>query len=105
MQSYPLNEGGIPRLIDVERMAEWMKIFWDKADDVRRNTKSGIAVTIKRSLSIYQLIQVLLDFLKPEANTKSRNLSRLRGIAKISADTEGSNTQADYVSYLTEKYQ
>lgn len=55
----------------------------------------------------WQLVQVLLDSLKQEANPnpKRRNLSRLRGIAKISATTGESNTQADYVTYLTEKYQ
>ncbi len=55
----------------------------------------------------WQLVQVLLDSLKREANLKPkrRNLSRLRGIAKISAATGESNAQADYVTYLTEKYQ
>lgn len=55
----------------------------------------------------WQLVQVLLDSLKWEANSqpKRRNLSRLRGIAKISAVAEESNAQADYVTYLTEKYQ
>lgn len=55
----------------------------------------------------WQLVQVLLDSLKREAkpNPKSRDLSRLRGIAKISATTEESNPQADYATYLAEKYQ
>lgn len=55
----------------------------------------------------WQLVQVLLDSLRQEANPKpkQRNLSRLRGIAKISEATEESNAQADYVTYLTEKYQ
>jgi hypothetical protein len=55
----------------------------------------------------WQLVQVLLDSLKQESNPhpKRRNLSRLRGIAKISAATGASNPQADYVTYLTEKYQ
>lgn len=55
----------------------------------------------------WQLVQVLLDSLKREANpnSKRRNLSRLRGIAKISAATGENNAQADYVTYLTEKYQ
>lgn len=54
----------------------------------------------------WQLVQVLLDSLKREAklNPKRRNLSRLRGIAKISTSTEESNPQADYATYLTEKY-
>lgn len=55
----------------------------------------------------WQLVQVLLDSLKREAspNVKRKNLSRLRGIAKISAATRENNAQADYVTYLTEKYQ
>ncbi|MBW4549637.1 MAG: hypothetical protein KME35_00715 [Aphanocapsa sp. GSE-SYN-MK-11-07L] len=55
----------------------------------------------------WQLVQVLLDSLKREANPKPKrgNLSRLRGIAKISTATAESNAQADYVTYLTEKYQ
>ncbi len=55
----------------------------------------------------WQLVQVLLDSLKREANLKPKqgNLSRLRGVAKISAAIGESNAQADYVSYLTEKYQ
>lgn len=55
----------------------------------------------------WQLVQVLLDSLKREANLKPKrkNLSRLRGVAKISVATGESNTQADYVTYLTEKYQ
>jgi hypothetical protein len=55
----------------------------------------------------WQLVQVLLDSLKREANLKAkqRNLSRLRGVAKISAATGASNAQVDYVTYLTEKYQ
>lgn len=55
----------------------------------------------------WQLVQVLLESLKREANPKPKqgNLSRLRGIAKISAATGESNIQRDYVTYLTEKYQ
>ncbi len=55
----------------------------------------------------WQLVQVLLDSLKREANFKPKrgNLSRLRGVAKISAATGESNAQTDYVTYLTEKYQ
>lgn len=55
----------------------------------------------------WQLVQVLLDSLKQETNSnlKRRNLSRLRGIAKVSAATEECDSQADYVTYLTEKYQ
>ncbi|GAB4217946.1 MAG: hypothetical protein OHK0012_24560 [Synechococcales cyanobacterium] len=53
------------------------------------------------------LVQVLLDSLKRDVTlqSKPRNLSRLRGIAKISAATGASNAQMDYVTYLTEKYQ
>ncbi|HEY9602673.1 MAG TPA: hypothetical protein V6C85_13750 [Allocoleopsis sp.] len=53
------------------------------------------------------MVQVLLDSLKREANPKPKqgNLSRLRGIAKISAATGEGNAQADYVTYLIEKYQ
>ena len=55
----------------------------------------------------WQLVQVLLDSLKREANLKPKrgNLSRLRGVAKVSAATEQNNVQADYETYLTEKYQ
>lgn len=55
----------------------------------------------------WQLVQVLLESLKREANLKPKrgNLSRLRGVAKISAATEESDAQADYAAYLTEKYQ
>ena len=55
----------------------------------------------------WQLVQVPLNSLKRESNShpKRRNLSRLRGIAKISVATGDSNSQEDYVTYLTEKYQ
>ena len=55
----------------------------------------------------WQLVQILLDSLKRESNLKSqpRNLSRLRGIAKLASATEDDNAQDDYVTYLTEKYQ
>jgi len=55
----------------------------------------------------WQLVQVLLESLKREANPEPKrgNLSRLRGIAKISAAIGKTNTQEDYVTYLTEKYQ
>lgn len=55
----------------------------------------------------WQLVQVLLDSLKREANPqpKRRNLSRLRGVAKISAVAGEGNAQADYVTYLTQKYE
>ena len=55
----------------------------------------------------WQLVQALLESLKREVNPQSKrgNLSRLRGIAKISAATEESNPHKDYVTYLTKKYQ
>ncbi len=55
----------------------------------------------------WQLVQVLLDSLEREANSqpKQRNLSRLRGIAKISEITGESDAQTDYINYLIEKYQ
>jgi hypothetical protein len=55
----------------------------------------------------WQLVQILLDSLKRESDLKPkpRNLSRLRGIAKMSIATEDDNAQDDYVTYLTEKYQ
>jgi hypothetical protein len=55
----------------------------------------------------WQLVQVLLESLKREASPKPKqgNLSRLRGIAKISAAIGETNAQEDYVTYLTEKYQ
>ena len=53
-----------------------------------------------------QLVQILLDSLKQETQTivKSGNLSRLRGIAKISGGDNFDPTP-DYITYLTEKYQ
>ncbi len=55
----------------------------------------------------WQLVQVLLESLKREADPKFKrgNLSRLRGIAKISTATEELDAKEDYVTYLTEKYQ
>ncbi len=54
----------------------------------------------------WQLVQVLLESLKREALPKLKrgNLSRLRGIAKISTATEDL-AKEDYVTYLTENYQ
>lgn len=51
----------------------------------------------------WQLVQTLLDSLKRETYPKRKkgNLSRLRGIA---APTEESNPKEDYIDYLTEKY-
>ena len=55
----------------------------------------------------WQLVQTLLESLKQETHPKPRrgNLSRLRGIAKPSANVGKTDTQEDYVTYLTEKYQ
>ena len=55
----------------------------------------------------WQLVQVLLESLKQEAHPqlKRGNLSRLRGIAKISTAKEKLDSKEDYVTYLTEKYQ
>lgn len=55
----------------------------------------------------WQLVQVLLESLKPgtDPKPKPRNLSRLRGIAKTSAVSGESSDQADYVTYLIQKYQ
>ena len=55
----------------------------------------------------WQLVQVILESLKQEAHPKLKrgNLSRLRGIAKISTATEELDAKEDYVSYLTDKYQ
>jgi hypothetical protein len=55
----------------------------------------------------WQLVLVLLESLKREANPKPKrgNLSRLRGIAKMSGVIGETNAQEDYVTYLTEKYQ
>ena len=56
---------------------------------------------------LWQLVQVLFESLKQEEHLKLKrgNLSRLRGIAKISTAIEELDPQEDYVTYLTEKYQ
>lgn len=55
----------------------------------------------------WQLVQTLLDSLEQETPPKLKrgNLSRLRGIAKSSTAMKSVDAQADYVTYLTEKYQ
>jgi hypothetical protein len=55
----------------------------------------------------WQLVQTLLESLKRETAPKLKrgNLSRLRGIAKSSLAMGEADTQEDYVTYLTEKYQ
>jgi hypothetical protein len=55
----------------------------------------------------WQLVQTLLESLKRETHPMSQrgNLSRLRGIAKSSVAVGNTNSEEDYVTYLTEKYQ
>ncbi|MEC4814920.1 MAG: hypothetical protein SAK29_16815 [Scytonema sp. PMC 1069.18] len=55
----------------------------------------------------WQLVQTLMGSLQQEIHPmqKKGNLSRLRGIAKDSGVSNDENTQADYVTYLTQKYQ
>ncbi|MDZ7957680.1 MAG: hypothetical protein RMY34_07200 [Aulosira sp. DedQUE10] len=54
----------------------------------------------------WQLVQNLLASLQQETSSglKKGNLSRLRGIAK-STETPSGDIEADYINYLTEKYQ
>ncbi|WP_414526370.1 hypothetical protein [Nodularia chucula] len=53
------------------------------------------------------LVQTLLESIQKETQPVSNkgNLSRLRGIAKGTDISSNENIVADYVSYLTEKYQ
>ncbi|YAF96946.1 MAG: hypothetical protein AB3A66_04525 [Nodularia sp. CChRGM 3473] len=55
----------------------------------------------------WQLVHTLLESLQQEIQpvSKKRNLSRLRGIAKDANISSDENMTADYVTYLTEKYQ
>ncbi|GAB4184357.1 MAG: hypothetical protein Fur006_21900 [Coleofasciculaceae cyanobacterium] len=54
----------------------------------------------------WQLVQALLDSLQRETRSvsKKRNLSQLRGMAKTT-DISHEDSEADYVTYLTQKYQ
>ncbi|NJP08439.1 MAG: hypothetical protein HC866_02325 [Leptolyngbyaceae cyanobacterium RU_5_1] len=54
----------------------------------------------------WQLVQTLLESLEPETRSvpKQGSLSRLRGIAK-GAVVSSENMAADYITYLSEKYQ
>jgi len=54
----------------------------------------------------WQLVQTLLDSLHKETRggQKKGNLSRLRGIAKTTEKSH-EHSEADYVTYLTQKYQ
>ncbi|MBE9200952.1 MULTISPECIES: hypothetical protein [unclassified Nodularia (in: cyanobacteria)] len=53
------------------------------------------------------LVQTLLESIQQETQpvSKKGNLSRLHGIAKGTDISSDENIVADYVSYLTEKYQ
>ncbi|MFH7026912.1 MAG: hypothetical protein ACHBN1_16250 [Heteroscytonema crispum UTEX LB 1556] len=55
----------------------------------------------------WQLVQVLLESLQQETRfvSKKGNLSRLRGIAKSQETLSDEDVAADYITYLTEKYQ
>jgi hypothetical protein len=54
----------------------------------------------------WQLVQTLLESLQRETRSvpKKGNLSRLRGIAKTT-EMSHEDIEADYVTYLTQKYQ
>lgn len=55
----------------------------------------------------WELVQTLLESLKREIHPMLQrgNLSRLRGIAKSSVAADDTDPEADYATYLTEKYQ
>ncbi|MDF5723682.1 MAG: hypothetical protein PUP91_25095 [Rhizonema sp. PD37] len=55
----------------------------------------------------WQLVQTLLESLKQETRPmqKKGNLSRLRGIAKSVSGSGNEDIAADYITYLTNKYQ
>ncbi|WP_373530244.1 hypothetical protein [Nostoc sp.] len=55
----------------------------------------------------WQLVQTLLESLQQETRPLQNkgNLSRLRGIAKGSVALSNQGTVAEYITYLTEKYQ
>ena len=54
----------------------------------------------------WQLVQTLLESLKQESPMQKKgNLSRLRGIAKSAAVSGNEDIAADYITYLTKKYQ
>ncbi|MBP5974455.1 hypothetical protein HW132_17390 [Brasilonema sp. CT11] len=55
----------------------------------------------------WQLVQTLLESLQQETRPalNKGNLSRLRGIAKGSGISGDQEITADYVTYLTQKYQ
>ncbi|MBC1239148.1 hypothetical protein [Nostoc sp. 2RC] len=55
----------------------------------------------------WQLVQTLLESLQQETRPLKNkgNLSRLRGIAKGSDASGNEDIAAEYITYLTEKYQ
>lgn len=55
----------------------------------------------------WHLVQALLESLRRDAQPKLKrgNMSRLRGIAKSSTAQVDADKEADYATYLTEKYQ
>ncbi len=55
----------------------------------------------------WQLVQTLLESLQQETRPLKNkgNLSRLRGIAKGSDASGNEDITAEYITYLTEKYQ
>lgn len=55
----------------------------------------------------WQLVQTLMESLQQETRPvqKKGNLSRLRGIAKGSDVSDNEDITADYITYLTQKYQ
>ncbi|KYC42339.1 hypothetical protein WA1_20425 [Scytonema hofmannii PCC 7110] len=54
----------------------------------------------------WQLMQTLMESLQQETRPVQKgNLSRLRGIAKGSDVSDNKNTEGDYTTYLTQKYQ
>lgn len=55
----------------------------------------------------WQLVQAVLTSLQEEtrSETRQKNLSRLRGIAKSTAAQDDASNTDGYVAYLTQKYQ
>ncbi|BAU10236.1 hypothetical protein LEP3755_07170 [Leptolyngbya sp. NIES-3755] len=55
----------------------------------------------------WQLVQTVLLSLQEETSLekKPKNLSRLRGIAKVAPTPTDAENAEDYATYLTEKYQ
>lgn len=55
----------------------------------------------------WQLVQAVLTSLQEEtrSQTKPKNLSRLRGIAKSTTIQNDADNPENYVTYLTQKYQ